>query len=150
IATACALLLVVGLVPALGASAAPQPGFTPAHPEAKVAAFYYLWWQNPAHDPHVPYGNWPAVSQVPAIGYYSNNRGIARDHAREMVAAGIDTAIVSYHRGEADRYRTFQEEAGKAGLRVAPLIELNQVYDQAAHHPTDESGRQVPYAAYRL
>jgi hypothetical protein len=150
IASACALLLVVGLVPALGASAVPQQAFQPAHAEPKVAAFYYLWWQNPAHDPAIRYGNWPAVSQVPAMGYYSTNRGVARDHAAEMVAAGIDTAIVSYHRGEQDRYRTFQEEAGKAGLRVAPLIELNQVYDQPAHHPIDALGHQVPYAAYRL
>ncbi|MCA1811828.1 MAG: glycosyltransferase 87 family protein [Halobacteriales archaeon] len=150
IASACALLLVVGLVPALGASAAPQDGFHPAHPEPKVAAFYYLWWHNPAHDPGIPYGNWPAVSQQPAIGYYTNTRGVARDHAAQMVGAGIDTAIVSYHRGEYDRYRTFQEEAGKAGLRVAPLIELNQVYDQPAHRPTNETGVRVPYAAYRL
>ncbi|HUR63240.1 MAG TPA: glycosyltransferase 87 family protein [Candidatus Thermoplasmatota archaeon] len=150
IASACALLLMVGLVPALGASAAPVHAFQPAHPEAKVAAFYYLWWQNPAHDPSIPYGNWPVVSQVPEIGYYTNNRGVARDHAAQMVGAGIDTAIVSYHRGEYDRYRTFQEEAGKAGLRVAPLIELNQVYDQPAHHPVDETGASVPYAAYRL
>ncbi|MEA3202537.1 MAG: glycoprotein endo-alpha,2-mannosidase, partial [Thermoplasmata archaeon] len=150
IASACALLLMVGLVPALGASAAPAHAFEPAHPEAKVAAFYYLWWQNPAHDPNIPYGNWPAVSQVPQIGYYSTNRGIARDHARQMVESGIDTAIVSYHRGEYERYRTFQEEAGKAGLRVAPLIELNQVYDQPAHHPIDQRGNSVTYAAYRL
>ncbi|HUR62279.1 MAG TPA: glycosyltransferase 87 family protein [Candidatus Thermoplasmatota archaeon] len=150
IATACALLLVVGLVPALGPAAATGPGFEPAYTQPKVAAFYYLWWQNPAHDPAIQYGNWDVVSQVPSIGYYSTNRGVARDHARQMVDAGIDTAIVSYHRGELARYQTFQQEAGKVGLQVAPLIELNQVYDQAVHHPVDEKGRKVPYAAYRL
>lgn len=150
-ALACALLLAVGLVPiAQPAEATEVPPFTPAFDEAKVAAFYYLWWQNPAHDPAVEYGNWPPVSQVPAMGYYTQTRGVAREHVRMMVENGIDTAFVSYHRGELERYRVFQEEAHLQGLRVAPLIELNQVYDDALHRPVDETGAKVPYAAYRL
>lgn len=148
---ACALLLSVGMVPI----AKPEvevvvPPFEPAYDEVQVAAFYYLWWQNAAHDPAVEYGNWPPVSQVPSMGYYTNTRGVAREHVRMMVENGIDTAIVSYHRGELERYRVFQEEAHLQGLRVTPLIELNQVYDQDIHHPVDHTGSKVPYAAYRL
>jgi Gpi18-like mannosyltransferase len=144
------MLVFVGVLPALGGAAAPTNPFVPVTAEPQVAAFHYLWWQNPAHDPAVRYGNWPAVSQVPSIGYYTSTRGVARDEVRMMVEHGIDTAIVSYHRGELERFKTFQEEATKVGLRVAPLIELNQVYDQPAHHPVDQAGEPVPYAAYRL
>lgn len=148
---ACGLLLALGVAPALAGPAHDAlPPFAPAYAEPRVAAFYYLWWQNPSHDPAVRYGNWGPVSQDPAIGFYSFNRGIARDHAKAMVAAGIDTAIVSYHRGEMDRYKVFQQEAHKAGLRVVPLIELNQIYDQAAHHPRGEDGSLQPFAGYRM
>ena len=159
---ACLLLLTVGMVPLVQPAHATEPDpFEPAYGEANVAAFYYLWWQNPAHDPAVEYGNWPPVSQVPEMGYYTNTRGVAREHVRMMVENGIDTAIVSYHRGEQERYRVFQEEAHAQGLRVAPLIELNQVYDQPIHHPVDEEGlplhhavdakgKPITYAAYRL
>ncbi len=144
------LLIGVGFLPALGGAAAPPAAFIPATAQPLVGAFTYLWWQNPAHDPAVRYGNWEVVSQVPTIGYYTNTRGVARDQVAAMIGAGIDTAVVSYHRGEAERYRTFQDEATKAGLRVAPLIELNQVYDQAEHHPVNELGQLVPASFYRL
>ncbi|MHB1261362.1 MAG: glycosyltransferase 87 family protein [Thermoplasmatota archaeon] len=159
---ACLLLLTLGLAPLVqpegNANVAP---FEPAQEEPRVAAFYYLWWQNPSHDPGIRYGNWGPVSQDPAMGFYTNTRGVAREHVRMMVENGIDTAIVSYHRGELERYRVFQEEAHAQGLRVAPLIELNQVYDQAIHHPVDEeglplhhavdaNGKPITYAAYRL
>ncbi|HJQ93861.1 MAG TPA: glycosyltransferase 87 family protein [Candidatus Thermoplasmatota archaeon] len=159
---ACLLLLAIGIVPLVQPSDAEDGGpFEPAYEEASVAAFYYLWWQNPSHDPAVEYGNWPPVSQVPEMGYYTNTRGVAREHVRMMVENGIDTAIVSYHRGEQERYRVFQEEAHAQGLWVVPLIELNQVYDQPIHHPVNENGlplhhavdptgKPITYAAYRL
>ncbi|MEK6975983.1 MAG: hypothetical protein AABY18_06545 [Candidatus Thermoplasmatota archaeon] len=149
-AGACLVLAVLGLVPLLGGATARDDAFVPAYDEPRVAAFYYLWWQNPAHDPDVLYGNWPVVSQHPTMGYYTNTRGVAREHASMMVENGIDSAIVSYHRGELQRYQVFQEEASEAGLWVTPLIELNQVYDQPEHHPVDQNGVKVPYAAYRL
>lgn len=149
-AAACLLLALLGLTPLLGSAAAEEAPFEAAYDEPQVAAFYYLWWQNPAHDPDVLYGNWPVVSQHPEMGYYTNTRGVAREHVGMMVDNGIDTAIVSYHRGELQRYDVFQEEAAKQGLWVTPLIELNQVYDQAQHHPVDQNGVSVPYAAYRL
>ncbi len=127
-----------------------EDDFTPAYEESGVAAFYYLWWHNPAHDPGILYGNWFPVSQHPEMGYYTNNRGVHRDHAGMMAESGIDTAIVSYHRGNLDRYTVFQEEAARAGLHSAPLIELNQIYDRPEHHPVDENNTLVPYAAYRL
>jgi hypothetical protein len=152
----CALLLVLGFAPLFETVTEAKPGpFQPASAEPRVAAFYYLWWQNPAHDPAVRYGNWGPVSQVPTMGgdgpaYYTSTRGVAREHVRMMLQAGIDTAFVSYHRGELERFRVFQEEAEAQGLRVAPLIELNQVYDQPEHHPVDQTGRKLPYASYRL
>ncbi len=159
---ACLLLLTLGLAPLVQPSAAPDvASFEPTYEEPRVAAFYYLWWQNPSHDPAIRYGNWGPVSQDPEMGFYTNTRGVAREHARMMVENGIDTAIVSYHRGELERYRVFQEEAQAQGLRIAPLIELNQVYDQPIHHPIDEeglplhhavdaNGKPITYAAYRL
>ncbi len=149
-AAACLMLTILGLVPLLGSTNAQAPAFEPAFEQPRVAAFHYLWWQNPAHDPDVLYGNWPIVSQHPELGYYTSTRGVARVHAQQMVANGIDTAIVSYHRGELERYRVFQEEASDAGLWVTPLIELNQVYDQADHDPVDETGAEVRGATYRL
>jgi hypothetical protein len=159
---ACLMLLTLGIVPLVQPAVTPDAhAFEPAYERPKVAAFYYLWWQNPSHDPEVRYGNWGPVSQDPAMGFYTNTRGVAREHVRMMVENGIDTAIVSYHRGELDRYRVFQEEAQAQGLRVTPLIELNQVYDEPIHHPIDEDGlplhhavdakgKPITYAAYRL
>lgn len=143
-------LVTVGFLPILPTAAAPAATFEPAIAEPRVGAFHYLWWQNPAHDPDWQYGNWGGVTQDPAKGYYTSTRGVARDHVEQMVAAGVDHAIVSYHRGEGPRYATFQEEAARAGLWVAPLIELNQVYDQPQHHPVDETGLLLPFAAYRM
>jgi hypothetical protein len=149
-AGACLLLLLLGLAPLVQPVAGGSTTFHPATAEPHVAAFYYLWWQNPAHDPAINDGNWGPVSEHSSMGYYTTTRGVARDHVRMMLENGIDTAYVSYHRGELERYKVFQEEAAAQGLRVAPLIELNQVYDQADHHPVDEGGVKVPYAAYRL
>ncbi|MEA3136633.1 MAG: hypothetical protein QOC71_914, partial [Thermoplasmata archaeon] len=116
---ACLMLLTLGIVPLVQPAVTPDAhAFEPAYERPKVAAFYYLWWQNPSHDPEVRYGNWGPVSQDPAMGFYTNTRGVAREHVRMMVENGIDTAIVSYHRGELDRYRVFQEEAQAQGLRV--------------------------------
>lgn len=147
------LLLVAGTV-ASGSHAVEEPEFGPAFTEHKVSTFYYLWWHNPAHGPGNLYGNWLPVSQDPTIGYYTNNRGIARDHSEDMVAHGIDTAILSYHRGELPLYEVFQEEAARAGLWTTPLIELNQVYDTRydgarIHRPVNEDLQEVSYAAYR-
>ena len=159
---ACLLLLVLGVAPLVNPAPDPtEAPFMPAYDEPRVAAFYYLWWQNPSHDPAIRYGNWGPVSQDPEMGFYTNTRGVAREHVRMMVENGIDTAIVSYHRGELERYRVFQQEAQAQGLWVVPLIELNQVYDQPAHHPIDEAGQPlhhavdkdgnpITYAAYRL
>jgi hypothetical protein len=115
-----------------------------------VGAFYYLWWHNPAHDPDIRYGNWMKVSQTPEMGYYTNTRGVARDHAHMMRQNGIDVAIVSYHTGEYERMKVFMEEAAGQGLLVAPLIELNQIYDVLQYHPVDEQGKAAPYAAFRM
>ena len=150
----CALLVAGGAVSA-GDEEPQQPTFEPAFEDPAVAAYYYLWWNNPAHDPTIQYGNWLVVSQSPEIGYYTNNRGVAALHAQQMVDNGIDTAIISYHRGELPRYEVFQEEAAGAGLWVTPLVELNQVYDkvvdgQRVHRPIDEDGNEAEYAAYRL
>ena len=149
-AGACLLLLLLGLAPLVQPAAAHGAAFTPASPEPHVAAFYYLWWQNPAHDPAIVDGNWGPVSEHAGMGSYTTTRGVVREHVRMMVQSGIDTAIVSYHRGELERYKVFQEEATAQGLRVAPLIELNQVYDVSDHHPVDADNHVVPYAAYRL
>lgn len=149
-AFACFVLVLLAMPGFLGPAQHEEEPFVPAYDETGVAAFYYIWWHNPSHDPDILYGNWFPVSQHPQMGYYTNDRGVHRDHAQMMVDNGIDTAIVSYHQGNLERYTTFQEEATKVGLRVAPLIELNQVYDQPKHRPIDEAGTLVPYAAYRL
>lgn len=134
-------------------------GSLPSDP--RVGAFYYLWWNNPAHDPWLdqPYGNWWEASQFPELGYYTQTRGTARLHAQMMKENGIDAAVVSYHTRELERYVTFQEEAAREGVLVAPLIELNQIYDQPENRPevcweSNETGalecRPTLEASYRL
>lgn len=147
-------LLLVATTLATSADDTETPAFSPAFDENKISTFYYLWWHNPAHAPEHRYGNWLPVSQDPEIGFYTNNRGTSRDHAYDMVNHGIDTAIISYHRGELVQYEVFQEEALKAGLWVTPLIELNQVYDmvidgERPHRPINQDNVSAPYAAYR-
>lgn len=151
-AYAAAATLLVIMVPILpvGAPELPDIRPEPSADEPLVAAFYYLWWHNPAHNPTIQYGNWLKVSQTPEMGYYTNTRGVARDHVRMMLDNGIDIAIVSYHSSEHDRMRVFMEEAAAQGLLVAPLIELNQIYDQVERHALGPDGKPVAHAAYRL
>jgi hypothetical protein len=148
--SACVLLLMVALLPAGTPGPIELPGPVRGEEKSHVGAFYYLWWHNPAHDPGIQYGNWLKVSQNPEMGYYTNTRGVARDHVRMMLENGIDVAIVSYHSSEIDRLKVFMEEAGRQGLLVAPLVELNQVYDRIEHHPIGPEDKAAPYAAYRL
>ena len=151
-AYAAAATLLVIMVPILpvGAPEIPDIRPEPSQDEPLIGAFYYLWWHNPAHDPTIRYGNWLKVSQTPEMGYYTNTRGVARDHVRMMLENGIDVAVVSYHSSEQERMRVFMEEAAEQGLLVAPLIELNQIYDQFERHALGPDGRPVGHAAYRL
>jgi hypothetical protein len=148
---ATSVVVMLALLP-IGAPGllAESPADVPATEKPLVGAFYYLWWHNPAHDPAIRYGNWMKVSQTPEMGYYTNTRGVARDHVRMMLDHGIDVAVVSYHTGEHDRLQVFMEEASAQGLLVAPLIELNQIYDHPERHAVGPDGMPVPHAAYRV
>lgn len=149
---ACLGLLLVGFTPLVSptthSSGEALDWSVPEEP--LVGAFYYLWWHNAAHDPETRYGNWLEVSQSPEIGYYSNTRGVHREHVQMMRENGIDVAILSYHTGELARYQVFQEEAGQQGLLVAPLIELNQIYDIDRNRPENRTRDPVQYAAFKL
>lgn len=156
-ALGCLVLLLLGLTPLVSpAAVGPTLGaFAPATDRPLVGAFYYLWWNNPAHNPNLeaPYGNWAEASQFPELGYYTQTRGVSRAHAQMMRENGIDVAVVSYHTGEQERYQVFQEEARKLGILVAPLIELNQIYDQPRFKslmPLNASGQVIDYGSYRL
>jgi glycosyl transferase family 87 len=148
----CLALLALGSMPLVSPEAVvfEEPHPLPVNP--RVGAFYYLWWDNPAHDPNLaaPYGNWWQASEFPALGFYTQTRGVARLHAQMMRENGIDVAVVSYHTGEYNRYRTFQEEAQQEGVLVAPLMELNQVYDQSINRPFNWSRQPEKHASYSL
>lgn len=137
----CVVLLVMGATPLMHGADASATTFPPMPDRPLVGAFYYLWWDNPAHDPFLdrPYGNWWQASEFSQLGYYTQTRGVARLHAKMMHDHGIDLAVVSFHSSELQRYKTFEEEAAKEGVLVAPLIELNQVYDQAQYRPYAEN-----------
>jgi hypothetical protein len=140
-AVGCVLLLLLGSVPLVAPAADLESPPRPLPEQPSVGAFYYLWWDNPAHDPFLrqPYGNWWQATQFSSLGWYTQTRGVARIHADMMRQAGIDVAILSYHSSEYERYVTFQQEADRQGLYVAPLIELNQIYDQPQHRPYAEN-----------
>lgn len=153
----CLLLLMVGAAPLVVPASVDQPDAShPLPKNPRVGAFYYLWWDNPAHDPFLgePYGNWWQASQFPALGYYTQTRGVAATHARMMREHGIEVAVVSYHTGELGRYETLQDETLKEGVYVAPLIELNQIYDRPYNRPLNfsEKGMEGPekHASYSL
>jgi len=148
----CVGLLALGALPLVSPTALDVVEGHPLPAEPRIGAFYYLWWDNPAHDPNLasPYGNWWQASEFPDLGFYTQTRGVARLHAQMMRANGIDVAIVSYHTGEYERYRTFQEEAHREGVFVAPLMELNQVYDKAMNRPLNWSGQPERHASYSL
>lgn len=148
----CIALLAVGSMPLVSPTALDVDTVHPLPDDPRIGAFYYLWWDNPAHDPDLsqPYGNWWQASQFPQLGFYTQTRGVARLHAEMMRENGIDVAIVSYHTGEGDRYRTFQEEAHNEGVLVAPLMELNQVYDKPVNRPFNWSREPEKHASYSL
>lgn len=148
----CLAIVLLGFTPLVTPAplaAAQEPVMQPTD-QPLVGAFYYLWWNNAAHDPGTKYGNWLEASQFPELGYYTNTRGVIRAHAQMMRENGIDVAIVSYHSEEKERYAVFQEEAARRGLLVAPLMELNQIYDRLENKPLNWSQQPVNYASYRL
>ncbi|MHB8603798.1 MAG: glycosyltransferase 87 family protein [Thermoplasmatota archaeon] len=97
-------------------------------PPHLVGTFYYLWWNNPAHDPGVLYGNWKkGVSEVSVDGYYSVNPEKLRQDFRAMKAHGIDLVVVSLHDYDRPKLPTLMRVAAEEKMLVAPLVELGDV-----------------------
>jgi dolichol-phosphate mannosyltransferase len=123
----------------------------PALPPLKgqvVGTYYYLWWNNPTHDPAKREGNWKDVSQTPEAGYYTNSPAYARIHIRQMKQAGIDVAIVSYHGYDSQELLAFARVCRMEGFRFAVMLELGMVNFQRGlpgdrGYPLDETSRKA-------
>ena len=109
-----------------------------------VGTFYYVWWNNPSHDPTLRYGSWQGVSQTPAQGYYQSLRPAIAQDLRQMHAAGIDVAVVSYAGIDLAAVRQVYAQAPQAAVTVAPMLELSNL--------PPPRGSEVPprEGAYRL
>jgi hypothetical protein len=92
-----------------------------------VGAYYYLWWNNPTHDPAQREGNWKDVSQVPSDGYYTDSPAYMIQHVHQMKAAGIDFAIVSYHGYDSQELLAFARVCRMEGMRFAVMMEVGAV-----------------------
>lgn len=112
--------------------------------DARVGAFYYLWWSNPSHDPGLLYGDWrKGVSQTPLDGYFSMNAAKVRSDFATMRENGVDLVLLSYHDYELGYIPTVLEAAYEAGILVAPLLELEEVYASPAHQNVDAEGQPL-------
>ena len=107
----------------------------PDTPGPGVAIFYYTWYGTPALD-----GAWQhwgqggatppsrvASSYYPTRGAYSSSdAAVTRAHMREIVAAGVDTVVVSWWgpgSTEARRFADVARAARQSGLAVAAHLE---------------------------
>lgn len=105
----------------------------PPAPERLVGATYYVWWNNPAHDPDRRDGNWGDATLTPAEGFHTvNGHRLERD-VDGMLAAGIDFAAVSYHGYDHGRYEVFSKVARAKGLYFAPMVEVGELIGHAGH-----------------
>jgi dolichol-phosphate mannosyltransferase len=132
-ATASVFTVFLLVAPAAGgALLIPRPG-TPEYPALEplsgpmVGAYYYLWWNNPTHDPSLREGNWKDVSQVPSDGYYTDSPAYMIQHVHQMKAAGIDFAIVSYHGYDSQELLAFARVCRMEGMRFAVMMEVGAV-----------------------
>ncbi|HEX2021103.1 MAG TPA: hypothetical protein VHH36_00195, partial [Candidatus Thermoplasmatota archaeon] len=150
VAAVAVLLTFLVVAPAsaaiLATRASPDPtdGFEP--PEGPlVGAYYYMWWNNPAHDPGIEYGNWRnGVSQVPEDGYYTTTAGKMRNDFRAMRAAGVDIVVYVYHGYDKPKLPALVRLAAETGVTTAPLLDLHDLVDRPDARPRDANGTAAP------
>jgi len=102
-----------------------------------VGTYYYLWWNNPTHDPSLREGNWKDVSQEPSNGYYTSSPAYMIQHVHQMKSAGVDLAIVSYHGYDSQELLAFARVCRMEGMRFAVMMEVGAVSVSAG---TPQSG----------
>lgn len=109
-----------------------------------VGITYYVWWNNPSHDPAIADANWERLATHPASGYYtSTGHRMERDVEafREM---GVDFVLVSHHGYEHARYETLARIAHHHGLRFAPLVEPSVLLGEPAALAVAPDGAGYP------
>jgi dolichol-phosphate mannosyltransferase len=126
-----------------------------------VGAYYYLWWNNPTHNPSMREGNWKDVSQEPAAGYYTNTPAYMIRHIRQMKQAKIDFAIVSYHGYDSQELLAFARVCRMEGMRFAVMMEVGAVsvsagtpqygypLNSASHDEILSMARAIPKEVWR-
>ena len=150
IAIICILLLAVpasALLLASKTEAPPLEGYQP--PTGRlVGAYYYLWWNNPAHDPGQQYGNWESgVFATPAEGYYTTTAGKMANDFKTMHANGIDLVVYDYHAYDRPKLPALVRVAGDAGVTTAPIVDLLDMLDDPGQRPRDANGSAMPIEA---
>lgn len=110
-----------------------------------VGAYYYLWWNNPAHDPDVEYGNWrEGVSEVPLEGYYTTTSGKMRNDFVAMRENGIELVVYAYHPYDRPKLPALVRVAGEAGVVTAPLVDLEEMLQDPSWRARDANGSALP------
>jgi hypothetical protein len=111
-----------------------------------VGTYYYLWWNNPTHNPEMREGNWKDVSQVPSEGYYTSSPAYMIQDIRQMKLAGIDVAIVSYHGYDSQQLLAFARVCRMEGFRFAVMMEVGaesvRSGTQDVGYPLDSRSRE--------
>jgi hypothetical protein len=136
---AVALLLVTPILVEGTVSAFQRPTVTPKldSTNRRLGVFYYLWWQNPSHDPSLADGNWRDVSEVPRAGYYSVNAGKLQHDFRVARSTGVDFVVTSFHEYDVPVLRSALRAAYDADLAIAPVIELGEIYTRPQYESRD-------------
>lgn len=89
-----------------------------------VGVFYYIWWNNPSHDPAIKVDSWKWSSVTPLEGFYESTRGYMEQDIQQMKEVGIDFVVVSFHDYGQDRQKALVEVCEENNVRYAPFIEL--------------------------
>ncbi len=117
-----------------------KPAF-PLNP--KVGTFYYLWWNNPSHYSENADSAWSKTTLTPQEGYYTSKNSYYVQHIKQMKAAGIDFAVLSYHIYDRERYLSFISYAEKLGLYYSPLVETGDALSDQNLHGIDQKGDRM-------
>lgn len=129
----------------LQAEEARAPPPMPPLGDTLVGVTYYVWWNNPAHLPEVPDGNWERLSTRPASGYYTSNGHRLEADVGTLRDAGLDFIAVSHHGYDHPRYETLAKIARAKGMRFAPLVEPSVLLAEPEARAVGPDGTPTPH-----
>ena len=110
--------------------------YLPPQQDKLVGVVYRSDWNNPSHNPELPYDEWLEAEITPEGGYYTSTSAHMEKDIQQMKTANIDFVLVSFcNRSfyDIEKYEAVADICEQKGLRFAPLIEPGEFMASAIH-----------------